>query len=351
VATRDEGASSSVTYRFPHEIYLLAGGPLGEGVSTFLEVEWSESSGIEVQQARVGFKDVVPGLPDRSLDLKLGLLNPFLLTFTDRQTDRAARQKLSWQDFGLDDVVLEPSSGDGTLRSGNSTVMGTGVPAIELQGLVGSRFHWGAGLAQGGGNGVVDRNGHKDPYYRARYKLGGLDYRGRYGPEGGPVPGGGGQLLDRSLTLEHFGYFGNESTLDDPSGAHRAFGWAARVMNGPLDFGVGHVRRTFDAPFGTGAGALRVRSWFAKGEYLLLPWLMGSLKYDRLRVQTSGGALPPAWDLTASDRTGVLPALVMLVRQNVRVVVEGEWVLPSDARANQGARRPHALWFRLDLAF
>ncbi len=349
--TRDERAPSSVTYRFPHEIYLLAGGPLGGGVSTFLEVEWSEASGIEVQQAKIGFRDLVPELPQEALGLNLGLLNPFLLTFTDRQIDRAGRQKLAWQDFGLDQVAVQPAGGGDPLRSDNETVLGTGVAAVELQGLVGGRFHWGAGLAQGVGSGVVDRNGHKDPYYRVRVKLGGLDYRGRYDRDGGPVPGAGGQLLDRSVTLEHFGYFGNESTPDAPTGGHRALGWAARVLEGRLDAGVGHVRRSYRRPFGTAAGSLDVRAWFAKAEYQLFPWLIGSLKYDRLRIDEGAGALPVGHALAPADRDLVLPGVVMLVRQNVRLVVEGELLRAADRAVEPGVRRPHALWLRLDLTF
>jgi hypothetical protein len=351
LATRSEDAPSSVTYRFPHEVYLLAGGPLGEGVSAFLEVEWSESSGIEVQQAKFGFQNVVPGLPDGALDLNVGLLNPFLLTFTDRQTDRAARQKLSWQDFSLHDLELQAVDGGEGPRSANGTVLGTGLPAFEVQGIVAGRLHWGAGLAQGGGLDIVDRNDRKDPYYRARVKLGGLDYRGQYAPGRGPVPGGGGQLLDRSITLEHFGYFGSESTPEEPSGGHQALGWAIRGLNGPLDLGVGHVRRIYRRPFDTEVGALHVRTWFAKGEYLLYPWLMASLKYDRLRVAADAGSLPAGYGLVAASRDIVLPGLVALVRQNVRVVVEGEWIRSADSRAVPGRRRPHALWLRLDLAF
>ena len=349
--TRDVSAASTVTYRFPHEIYVLAGGPLGEGVSTFLEVEWSQSSGIEIQQAKVGFKGVLPSLPDRALDLNVGLLNPFLLTFTDRQIDRAARQKLSWQEFSLNDLRLESAGPGAAIRSADETVMGTGVAAVEVQGLVGGRFHWGAGIAQGGVDGVVDRNGHKDPYYRARVKLGGLDFRGRYSESGGPVLGGGGQLLDRSVTLEHFAYFGNESTPEDPSGGHRALGWAARVLNGALDVGVGHVRRTYRRPFGASNGSLDAHSWFAKGEYLLYPWLITSVKYDRLRVHADTGVLPVGYRILSGDRDVVLPGLVMLVRQNIRVVVEGELLFGADERSVAETRRPHTLWLRLDLVF
>lgn len=349
MAVRGGGREPTFSYDFPHEIYLLAGGPLGGGAWAFLEMEWSEESGFEVEQAKVGFQNVIPGLPDRALNLSLGYLNPFLLNFTDRQTDRAGRQKLSWQDFSLEDVRLSAADG-AELTSPDATVMGSGIAAVELNGLVGGRVHWGAGLAQGGSDGTRDRNDRKDPYYRVRVKLGGLDYRARYPARGGPVPNTGGQLLDRSFTFEHFGYFGDESTPEAPVGSHRALGWAVRRLQGRADVGVGHVRRHYDAPYGAGGG-LDARSWFAKGEYLIWPWLIASAKYDRLTVEASPDALPAGYAMAAADQETFIPGLVALVRQNVRLVAEAPLVLGGDRAADLPAGRPHALLVRLDLSF
>jgi hypothetical protein len=96
---------------------------------------------------------------------------------------------------------------------------------------------------------------------------------------------------------------------------------------------------------------LGARSWFAKGEYLLYPWLIGSVKYDRLRVQADTGVLPVGYRILSGDRSVFLPGLVMLVRQNIRVVVEGELLLEADERSPAETRRPHTLWLRLDLVF
>jgi hypothetical protein len=123
------------------------------------------------------------------------------------------------------------------------------------------------------------------------------------------------------------------------------------VLNGALDVGVGHVRRTYRRPFGASNGSLGARSWFAKGEYLLYPWLITSVKYDRLRVHADTGVLPVGYRILSGDRDVVLPGLVMLVRQNIRVVVEGELLFGADERSVAETRRPHTLWLRLDLVF
>ena len=43
----------------------------------------------------------------------------------------------------------------------------------------------------------------------------------------------------------------------------------------------------------------------------------------------------------------VMPGLVMLIRQNVRGVIEAEWF----AKQTRPRERPNSLWFRLDVSF
>lgn len=349
-ATRRGSSETAVNFDFPHEVYLLAGAPIGEGVGVFFEAEWKPGGPLDILQAKVAFQNVLSSLPDGALNLWMGLLNPTVLSFTDRQTDRAGRQKFSWQEFKLSDLTFDTPSG--TRSSVNGVVMGEGIAAAEVNGLLHPRVHWGLGVAQGMTELAQDANGRKDVYYRVKAKLGGLDYRGRYAQGGGPPAGAGGQLLDRSVTIEHFGYFGREDRPGEEAGAHRALGLAARALQGRSDLGVGVVRRTFDTPFGgRGGGSVRATSLFAKWEYLLYPWLTWSLKADRLEVSTTAGALPAGTTLRDADATRILPGFVMLVRQNVRAVVEGELFTRHAAADRTGARRPHTLWMRLDLSF
>jgi hypothetical protein len=320
--TRDLDAKSAASYEFPHEVYFLAGAPLGESISVFLEGEWKPGDGLEFVQARATFANVLPGIPDRAANLTVGLKHPYLFTFTDGQLDRAGMLKFGWQSFRLS----------------------------SMTGLLGGRIHYGVGLAQAGAQMREDLNGTKDLYYSLRWKLGGLDYAGHYSPGGEPVLGTGGQLLDRSLTLEHFGYFGDDSTPEVDVGSNRSLGWAARLLNGPLDLGVGHVRRNYTRAFEVAGPDVLATTWFAKVEYLVYPWVIASLKADRLTVDVPAGALPTGFTASSVDREFLAPGVIFLIRQNVRAVLEGELVLSGDARS-AATRRPHALWMRLDLAF
>lgn len=347
--TRDQESAYRWTFRFPHEVYLLAAATLGEGLAAFFELEWSRELGTDLVQAKLEFQDLVPGLPPRALNLWVGLQNLYLFTFADRQIDRAARQPFLWQQFRMAELELRNPVTGQTLRSSNEFQLRRTQPALELNGLAGGRLYYGVGLAQGGSSRSTDNNNHKDVYWKLRYKLAGLRLDGTYPPGSGPVLGGRGQLMDRSLTLEHFGYLGAEP-VGDAQDDYRAYGVSLRWLYGPLDLGVGYVRARHQRPWGTPqAGDVRYSSLFAKGEHLLLPWVLASLKWEHLVPRavasrqgfTEGGAA----------QTRVLPGLVLLIRQNVRGVVEAELFAADPPLLLPGGKRPHNLWFRLDVAF
>lgn len=339
--TLDEVDGTHLAYRFPHEVYLLAGTPLGGTISTFLETVWSEESGVDVVQAKVLFQNLIPVLPKRMVNLWVGLQNPYLFTFTDRQIDRAARLKFRWQEFRPSDItVTDPITGVDVV-SANDFGLGMPQPSVELNGLVTGRLYYAVGVGQGAGGLTTDNNDRKDFYYRLRYKLGGLDLGGSYAPGGGPVLGGGGQLLDRSIIIEHFGYFGAEPTADGGQDAHRSFGIDVRALYGRWDVGVGWTRSEYDAPWGAQVpGALSLSSVFGKVEWLAFPWFIGSLKIDSFWSDAPDAALD-------EQEVRVMPGLVMLIRQNVRGVIEAEWF----TKQTRPRELPNSLWFRLDVSF
>ncbi len=350
--TRKPNGEFAWTLRFPHEIYLLAGATLGEQFAAFLEMEWSKDNGVEVVQAKIEFQNVLPWLPHRSLNLWVGMQNLYLLTFGDRQIDRAARQNFLWQEYRISDLELRnPGTGE-TIRSANGFQLRHAQPAVEVNGLIAGRFYYGVGLAQGAGGQAVDDNNRKDVYYKIRYKFGGLGLDGLYGPGGAPVLGSGGQLLDRSLIVEHFGYFGAQPVEGDRQDAHRSFGVNARVLHGRIDFGVGYVWGRNEDPWGDRAsGQVPYGSVFGKAEYLIFPWLIGSLKFDTFDAEVPVSVRESGFREGSLNQTRVLPGLVVLLRQNIRGVLEAEFFTEHAAAAERNERKPHNLWLRLDVAF
>ncbi len=278
--TRAAGADATSSFRFPNEVYVLAGSTLGDNVAAFLETEWTKEEGLEVLQAKIEFQDVLPWLPKRSLNVWAGLQNLYLFTFADRQIDRAGRQKFLWQEYRVSDLELRNPNANEEIRSANGFQLGRTQPAVELNGLLVGRFYYGVGLAQGTGNRVTDDNDRKDVYYKVRYKFGGLSLDGQYKPGQEPILGGGGQLLDKSLIVEHFGYFGAQPVEGNVQDTHQSFGMVGRGILGPLDVGVGYVWGRNKNPWGTTvAGQVSHSSFFGKAEYLLFPRFIWSLKF------------------------------------------------------------------------
>ena len=335
-------------FRMPHELYLLAGTTLGDGLAAFVETEWSREEGLEVVQAKIEFQDVLGIAPHRALNLWVGRQNLYLFTFADRQIDRAGRESFRWQTFRPAELVAL-GSGSPAVPADRFALIET-QPALELNGILGGRVSYGLGVSQGASESTADNNGRKDGYYRVRWKIGGLGLDGRYPAGYTPPVNTGGQLLDRTLILEHFGYLGAEPAAGGIEDEHRHFGIAARALLGRLDAGAGYVWGRYDDPWGSDLRAgLRVRSLFAKVEYLALPWLMPSLKVERFEADpTDAGVLP--FVLPVERRTRIIPGAVALIRQNLRGVIEAELLSRYDTN-EPASRRPASVWLRLDVAF
>lgn len=350
--TGDERVPYDLTYTFPAEVHLLGGTPLGDALAAFIDVGWEPDEGLSVHQARIEFRDPLPGLPERLLSLRVGIQDPYLMTFGHQHIDRAARLPFLWQSFEASEVEVANGGAGEPIRADNGLSLDRSQPAIELDGVVGGRLHFGVGLSQGLGAGGVDRNGRKDFYYKVRYKAGGMDFRGSYDSERIPNQTLMGQLLDRALIVEHFGYVGNESTEDEPQGDHTAFGVAVRALLGRVDLGAGYVVRDFARPWAElPDGHLETESLFARAEYLVLPWVITTLKAERLEVVADD--LPPDASIASrpSESTRMLPGFVVLLRQNVRLAVEGELYLHQPDTRTAELPFPHSLWLRLDVAF
>ncbi len=349
-AERRPGGATRWSYHFPNEVEILAGSALGETMGAFLEVAWSPADGLQVEQAKLAFQDVVPGLPARLANLGVGLQSLRLFTLGDPIADGAGRAPFLWQTFRVADLELRGGVGAPPPRSENGFRLGASQPTIELNGLLRPRLYYAIGLSQGAGPPGDDNNARKDLYYKLRYKLGGLRLDGTYAPGGGPLTESYGQLLDRALIVEHFGYFGSEPT-NGAEDAHRSFGLNARALLGRLDLGLGYVWGRHANPWGSGQGAVRYGSGFGKAEYLVFPWLIAGVKADELHVSVPSQAVPPGTTSVPADQTRLTPGVVVLVRQNIRGVVEAELFPRHDPSRELGQATPRTVWVRLDVAF
>lgn len=349
--TADEKEPFEWTYRFPEEIHLAAAAALGDGVAVFAELEWEEEGGAGIEEAKVAIQDPFSFIPERGLTLWIGKQKLYLLTFGENRIDRAGRVPFLWGMFDPSSVVLRRRSERRTVRSENDLQLQSSQPAIGVQGIVSRRTFYSLGLSQGTTDLGSDDNGAKDFYYTIRHKLGGLALDGTYDQAQASM-GRGGQLYDHSLTLEHFGYWGTSPVSGGVEDDYRSFGLAARWMAGPLDLGAGYVWGKNDDPWGE-ASRLGLKHWsaFTRAEFLLYPWLLGSLKAETLRTSIEGDRAARDQSRIASDQARLVPGIVALLRQNVRAVVEAELYTRHEGSRESGLDRPHNLWFRLDVSF
>lgn len=336
--TTEETEPSDWTYDFPAEIHLLSAAALGEGVSAFAEIDWDPDREVEVAQAKVRFEIPLGFLPERALHLGVGKQSLRLLSFGDPQLDVIAHEPFLWQTVRTDDLgVPDPAK---------SVPVGPAPfePSIEADGIVARRWRYGIGLARGTD---ADGGDPRDLYWRLAVKLGGLGFDGRYAEDDRPPVAEAGQLYDRAVVLEHFGYLGSAGTRAGVDDDGWTWGAAARWTVGTWDLGAGYVRGARDDPSGSSApaGDLDWESVFGRAEWFAWPWLVGSLKAETFRAHG------PAGEAVGGDRTRVLPGVVALVRPNVRLAAEASLWLEDEPADAARADLPHDLWLRLDVAF
>jgi hypothetical protein len=344
---RNASGETGVSYVFPTVVGIHAATALGGGIGVLVGAALRPGSGLQLVEGKVKLQHPLPWLPRRSLNLWLGMQRPHLLMLADPSLDRVARAPPLWQRVNVGEWTVEDPRTGGMLTPQTALRLGAARPALELNGLLTGRFYYGIGLAQPAAR-AAEAARATDTYLKLRYKIGGegLDGRTRRGAE--PVAWGG-QLLERSLTIESFVQTGEAALELGGVDRHRTWGVAARTVAGRVDAGIGRVWGRHSAPWGTAAPGARHDSGFARAELMAFPWLIGSTRIERTRFRVgTAGTSEEAWPVF--DRTRLLPGVIVLVHHNVRAIAEAEFYLRQRPHAGQERER-HALWLRFDLGF
>jgi len=225
---------------------------------------------------------------------------------------------------------------------------------VEANGILFKRFGYSFGVAQGQEE-VFDTNNHKDLYYTVRLKLGGRALDGSVPDAEVPIvapPTGG--WVDNAISIEHFGYFGQFPVQATPwiEDDFSRFGVALNGTFQNLDLAVGHVWGHHDNPFAPDSfQGVDYRSPFVKAEYMFLPWLMGTLRWELLEVSRPSDLVAKGFTVSSLDQQRWLPGVAFLIRGNVRLDIQGE-IYSVHRESEVGNRnKPHTLWIRLDFAF
>jgi hypothetical protein len=332
----DDGSVTTIKndLQFPREVNIFGAGTLGDHISYFSEVTFTEngdnSVAVSLEHADIGFDS--PFGPEDLFHFRIGKLAPNVFDGFQEMwisTD-AAIDSL----FNFNPIGVRGGTGLGAdALSPPSISLPPLVRGIEGYGIIHHRALWVAGVSNGIGpapgdtTGRFDGNNAKDVYARFDYKIGGMGLDGDTG--GKPVPEKNWQ--DNSLRLGVFTYRGDASEI--PFAVTTDAGLQANIQDTHFlrtgfyanwfyqDLNVfGAYVRGSDSlsPFDTASAALLsaltpdYNAGFVQADYLIYPWLQAAARYETVRPG----------DLTVQSlRIGVFN-LSALVRANVKAMVE-----------------------------
>jgi hypothetical protein len=314
-------------FQFPQEANLFAGGTLGEHMSFLSEVTWAEnedgSSSTELERAHLQIGSFMG--PEHLINVKIGKFAPgFADGFHEMwlSTDNGVDTLFAFNPIGLNGGTALADSGGGVSLPSN-------VKGIELYGVGAHRFFYTAGVANG--LGVANGNtGHgsatKDLYGRVDYKFGGMGLDGD--STGVTLPSE--NWRERSLRVGLLGYRGSGKGTDfpftDDAGTDfnvqdrnftRAGVYASWFFDDLNIFGVALTGRdrldTFDGDNAlVHSASYRYHTWFVQSDYVILPPLQASLRYENLS---------PA-DREAKSIKALNASLAFFAYANVKTMVE-----------------------------
>ena len=333
----DDGSVTSIKndLQFPQELNVFGAGTLGDHVSVYTEVTFSENAdgsvAVELEHAHMGFDS--PFGAEDLFHFRIGKFNPNLIdgfgeTFisTDAGIDSL---------FNYNPIGVNGGTGLGADAVSPSPIsLPTLVRGVEGYGIIKHRALWVAGLANGIGpapgdtTGRFDGNNAKDVYARFDYKFGGM---GLDGDTGGQAAVPAKNWRDNSLRLGVFTYRGDGSQINFPvttaaglqtniqDGHFLRTGIYANVFFQDLNvYGV-YLHGTdslsvFDATTSALMHAIEpdYHAWFTQADYVIYPWLQAGFRYE---------TLTPADPSVPSHRAAVANVSA-LVRANVKAMFE-----------------------------
>lgn len=334
---------------FPSEGKLLGAGKFGENMSFFMELVFSQGGGsghghgADEEEGALAtslegwlqFEDMFGA--ENALNLRVGTvgMQEFGL-FTARDHNRLTLTPYlysSWSFPAFDDHLVEEILGAGDVEGNPFSIHAQ--PGIELNGF-GKHWRYAVGVVNGNGS-VSDNNSEKDIYLQLAYKAYGRNFDGS-SKEGGSPMGSGDPWRDDSLTLSLFGYLGTGTVKlvgferDDD---FWRFGPGVKWKFRDLTLNAGYIFGSNEKPYGPLSNeSVDSESWFIEAQYVVLPWLFPSIRYEGLKLDLASG-IPSLFIQEHQDRQRIVVGTKALLRANVTLAVEGIFYT-NDERSTRG---------------
>jgi hypothetical protein len=299
------------------EGHLWAAGSVDDSITYYTELTASRTDGVDLETAAVFFNDLAG--PAHAMNLAVGRR---VGTFTSFQNHGSY--------FGDSMMTQVPVTGlygatsDPFLFNDNHN-------GIEVNGVLGGRFDYSAGLAAGTN---LDTRNSANIYGHVGYKLGGATLDGEQ--VGGPP-----QDLEheRAVTVDMFAYRAISRFSDSmmppvlTKDTSLTLGGAIRGQAAELELDVGAFYQTDDHVTSTAPSTTTISEW-NELSYLLFPWLAVGGRVEYLRVTPSGGS--------AVSNLHVVSGAAALIRPNIKLVLTGS--------LEQASGMPDAGWAAAGLA-
>lgn len=288
-------------FDMPHELELLFGGTFGERMAFF--GEWiAFEKGIDAKGLKRFFFQFNDLLGPRNLiNLRAGRFEPGI---TDGYTDSNR--------ITLEHILTLDYMATGKWRPRDQQ------SGIEVNGIFKSRFSYAVGVVNGESVTINDGTDEKDFYGRISFKLGGMPLDGIL-PEGFTDLVQSGNWSDNGMTFGIYTYQGNYMAPNGMDNDFSRIGFDFHGNFNKLDLFAGAITGTDNNPNGLLTGTITEMernslAWFAEGQYMVYPWLVGVLRI--------GNASSSQNNMDLNDFMVVSPNLTLLVQANVRITVE-----------------------------
>jgi len=277
------------------EAHLWAAGSIDDSITYYAELT-AAGGGIEVETASVFFNDLVG--PAHAVNLAVGRRIGTYTSFQNHGSYFADMMMTQVPVTGLYGATSDPF------------VFNDNHNGLEVNGVLGSRFDYSAGLAAGTN---LDARNSANFYGHVGYKVGGANLDGE---DTAGVP----QDLEHenAVTIDAFAYRSisrfNDSSMEPvlTKNTSLTVGGAIRGQLAELELDVGMFYQTDDHVSSTAPTTTTLSQW-NELSYLVYPWLAVGARVEYLRVAPDGG------DAVSDLR--IVPGVVALVRTNLKLTL------------------------------
>lgn len=307
--TYDRDAQPDKTFTAP-TLQILSAGTLGENISFFIGAHLFEEGELGSMDRFYLKLDNMFGsvIGEKALYVRFGQFIPEVVPFaSNHRSLTITPYAFNTYDLSMgESFAAEHLHGSGPFGIENFQL------GAEASGILAHRNRYVIGFVNGSGA-FIDNNDAKDGYFRLAHKFGGMGFDGTWRQGAEPYGGTGKNWVETSLTIGVFGYRGakpNSAAVGQQDLEFYRLGTDLSLYFGSLNLYGGYIRGNDERIVNNSQINQEYQLFFAEGNYVLYPWLIGVLRYEQAEPE----------DLSTIKQ--VVPGITALLRANIKWVIE-----------------------------